>query len=269
MRVTRPRQYQLEVEVDGNYQVDLPFDRTAGDGTVSTETCRVFISVEEVQQQGCKSEFERLIRANRRLIQPAEARTIVQPDRNSRSSSLQDWMLSAELASRSFLPIVLAEDYIDAWVQPSWTEAAGPVFSKGRFLKDPRPMPSEFQPPDGFVEARAEIAARIRGKGDETGLVESAQLGKWIWHRHEGCNVATTPKSNTAFWIEKFERTVRRDARASAELAAMNWRVLVAWECELDSKRKVDGAVVRLSKLIRDQSAGGATRLKGVTELPR
>ena len=25
-----------------------------------------------------------------------------------------------------------------------------------------------------------------------------------FWHRHKGCNIATTPKSNTPFWVEKF-----------------------------------------------------------------
>lgn len=180
VREIRPGHFQVEVEVDGNYQVDVPFHRNVVDGTMSHETCRVFLAVEEVQQQGCRSEFERLIRANRRTIQPAEARAIVQPNRNARSASLQDWMLSAELAGRSYRPIVIAEDYVDAWVQPTWLEEAGPMFSRGRFLKDPRPEPSEFHPPPGFVEARLAIAARIRGGGDETGLVESAQLGKWI-----------------------------------------------------------------------------------------
>jgi hypothetical protein len=180
VRQIRPRQFQVEVEVDGNYQIDLNFERVAADGKATQEICRVFLAVEEAQEQGCRSEFERLIRANRRLIQPSDARAIVQPNRNARSSSLQEWMLSVGLAARSYLPIVIAEDYVEAWVQPTWEEPAGPIFSKGRFLKDPRPAPSEFLPPPGFLEARQAVAARIRGGGDETGLVESAQLGKWI-----------------------------------------------------------------------------------------
>lgn len=179
VRASRQGHFQVEVEVDGNYQLDLGFERPAPDGTMERAGCRVSLSVEETQQDGCKSEYERLIRANRRSIQPSDARTIVQPDRNARASSLQDWMLSADLAERSFQPIVIADDYVDAWVQPTWTEPAGPLFSTGKFLKDPRPAPSEFVPAAGFVEARAEIARRIRGGGDETGMVESAQLGKW------------------------------------------------------------------------------------------
>jgi hypothetical protein len=185
VRQSRSGQYQIEVEVDGGYQVDIEFKRPTAEGQAEEASCRVFLSIAEVQQHGCRSEFERLIRANRRSIKPSEARTIVQPDRNARSSSLQDWMLSSELVSRSYLPIVLADDYVDAWVQPTWTEKTGPIFSKGRFLKDPRPDPLEFDPPEGFVAVREKIARRIRGSDDETGLVETAQLGKWILADHD------------------------------------------------------------------------------------
>lgn len=179
VRAVRGPQYQVEVEVDGNAQVDIHFARQAADGTASRETCRVFLTVDEVEQKGCRSEFERLIRANRRAIQPSEARALVQVDRHARAASLEEWMLAEENVQRSFLPIILAEDYVDAWVQPQWGEAPGPIFSKGRYIKDPRPAPAEFEAPAGFVEARAEIARRIRGSGDQSGLVEAAELGKW------------------------------------------------------------------------------------------
>ena len=53
------------------------------------------------------------------------------------------------------------------------------------------------------------------------------------WHRHKGCPEATTPKTNTAFWIKKFEDTVARDARKTSELVERGWRVITIWECEL------------------------------------
>ncbi|HEY4093583.1 MAG TPA: DNA mismatch endonuclease Vsr [Luteibacter sp.] len=59
-----------------------------------------------------------------------------------------------------------------------------------------------------------------------------------FWHRHPGCSIATTPKSNTAFWVEKFEKNVARDARVAAQLEEQGWRVLVAWECELSTPTK-------------------------------
>lgn len=72
-----------------------------------------------------------------------------------------------------------------------------------------------------------------------------------FWHRHPGCNIATTPKSNTDFWTAKFDRNVDRDRRAIAELEALGWRVAVAWECELGSARKVKVASERLATFIR------------------
>ncbi|MBX9463221.1 MAG: DNA mismatch endonuclease Vsr [Aquamicrobium sp.] len=60
-----------------------------------------------------------------------------------------------------------------------------------------------------------------------------------FWHRHPGCKVATTPKTNTDFWINKFDRNQSRDVRNREALAAAGWRVIVVWECELGSPVKV------------------------------
>lgn len=53
-----------------------------------------------------------------------------------------------------------------------------------------------------------------------------------FWHRHEGCRRATWPKSNTAFWADKFATNIARDRRKEAALAAAGWRVFTIWECE-------------------------------------
>ena len=180
VRPVRDGFHQVEIEAETNYQADIGFRRTAPDGSETHGTCRVLVTVEDVVEQGCRSEFERLIRANRRAIEPSEAKPVVQLNRSARSSSLQDWMLSEDSVGHSYLPIVLADDYVDAWVQPNWGQDNGPIFSRGRFLQDPRPLASEFIPPAGFVEARQKLAARVRGSGDQNGLVESAELGKWL-----------------------------------------------------------------------------------------
>jgi len=180
IRPVREGFHQIEVEAETNYQVDIGFTKPLPDGSVYHETCRVFVAVEDVVELGCRSEFERLIRANRRAIEPSDAKPVVQLNRSARASSLQDWMLSEESAAKSYLPIALADDYVDAWVQPVWGTGTGPTFSLGRFLHDPRPDASEFQPPVSFVEARQKLATRIRGSGDQTGLMESAELGRWL-----------------------------------------------------------------------------------------
>lgn len=53
-----------------------------------------------------------------------------------------------------------------------------------------------------------------------------------FWHRHQKCRYATTPKTRQDYWLPKFDANVERDARKTAELEALGWRVLVMWECE-------------------------------------
>ncbi len=65
-----------------------------------------------------------------------------------------------------------------------------------------------------------------------------------FWHRHNDCKVATIPKSNTKFWVEKFNRNVSRDVRSRELLEALGWRVLIIWECELGSGRKTAEAAL-------------------------
>ena len=54
-----------------------------------------------------------------------------------------------------------------------------------------------------------------------------------VRHRHEGCKLASEPKSNTAFWKSKFNQNVERDKRNIAELEALGWSVGIIWECSL------------------------------------
>ena len=72
-----------------------------------------------------------------------------------------------------------------------------------------------------------------------------------FWHRHTGCNIATTPKSNVPFWLGKFEKNIARDNRVTTSLEEAGWRVLVVWECELGSATKAQATGQRLAALIR------------------
>lgn len=77
-----------------------------------------------------------------------------------------------------------------------------------------------------------------------------------FWHRHGGCKIATTPKSNTPFWVDKFEKNTARDARTTKALEGAGWRVFVAWECELASATKALATGERLAHLIRSPGGG-------------
>ena len=56
-----------------------------------------------------------------------------------------------------------------------------------------------------------------------------------FWHRHSGCRLATTPKTNTEYWLPKLAENEARDSRAIEALEADRWRVRVVWQCETDS----------------------------------
>ncbi len=53
-----------------------------------------------------------------------------------------------------------------------------------------------------------------------------------FWHRH-GCAAATMPKSNVAFWMEKWSKNVRRDMRNEKAWTEAGWNQIIVWECAL------------------------------------
>lgn len=63
-----------------------------------------------------------------------------------------------------------------------------------------------------------------------------------FWHSHEGCKNASSPKTNRAFWEEKFARNVDRDAANVAKLHDIGWRVGIVWECAV--RRNGEQAIV-------------------------
>ncbi|MDO3536306.1 ATP-binding protein [Ralstonia pseudosolanacearum] len=175
-------QYQVEVDIDGKYQVDVRFQRT---GQASVETCRVYIACVETVEEGCRSEFERLIKRNRQHLERFDAKAVIQLDRHARTSSLQSWMLEEQHVEKSFRPLVIAEDYASVWAPPNWDSAEGACLSQGRFLHDPRPDTAAFVPPPHFIAARCELAKFIRETDEQSGLMESAQLGVWLAKRSD------------------------------------------------------------------------------------
>lgn len=61
-----------------------------------------------------------------------------------------------------------------------------------------------------------------------------------FWHGHDCKRGARKPKANAEYWQAKIGRNVERDAAAVAALAAMGWRSLVVWECELKDAAAVE-----------------------------
>ena len=89
------------------------------------------------------------------------------------------------------------------------------LFSRGlRFRKNDKRYPGK---PD-IVLPKYHVAIFVHG---------------CFWHRHEGCKDATTPKTRTEFWLEKFDKNVKNDQIKQEKLRELGWKVIVIWECEL------------------------------------
>ena len=68
-----------------------------------------------------------------------------------------------------------------------------------------------------------------------------------FWHQHAGCRHGRMPRSRPDYWIPKLARNVERDGAVAVSLAALGWRVMVVWECEIADRLKLSE---RLSKFI-------------------
>ena len=61
-----------------------------------------------------------------------------------------------------------------------------------------------------------------------------------FWHRHQHCQYATTPKTNTKKWILKFDENKKRDSNIETILIESGWRVAIIWECWIKRNMQLD-----------------------------
>ena len=64
-----------------------------------------------------------------------------------------------------------------------------------------------------------------------------------FWHRH-GCRKTYSPKSRQEFWQRKFKGNVMRDRRNQSLLVDAGWKVLVLWECEVETDDSILNRIV-------------------------
>jgi len=54
-----------------------------------------------------------------------------------------------------------------------------------------------------------------------------------FWHHHKNCKGATTPKTNTEWWLDKFQKNINRDQKNQTQLYDIGWNVSIVWECQI------------------------------------
>jgi DNA mismatch endonuclease, patch repair protein len=65
-----------------------------------------------------------------------------------------------------------------------------------------------------------------------------------FWHMHRCKFGASTPTTNSAFWVSKRMANKERDKRQLKELRR-NWSVLVVWECETKNLLSLEQKLTR------------------------
>lgn len=138
--------------------------------------------------------------------------------------------LTREERSRNMAAIKAAGTSLEIYVRRI-------IFSEGlRFRINQKNLPGK---PD-IVLAKYKAAIYVHG---------------CFWHRHQ-CHLAATPKSNSGYWINKFNSNVARDRKNIQSLQDLDWKVIIIWECALRGKSKLDESIFRLRLLsgIKDNS---------------
>ena len=92
-----------------------------------------------------------------------------------------------------------------------------------------------------------------------------------FWHRH-GCADSTMPKSNVAFWMEKWSKNVRRDQRNETAWRKDGWNLIVVWCCAL-GKQMRERTFLRICAALdawaEEYASSGKRRRPHRLELPR
>jgi DNA mismatch endonuclease (patch repair protein) len=82
-----------------------------------------------------------------------------------------------------------------------------------------------------------------------------------FWHGHKGCKNAKVPSTNRDFWVNKITVNLERDSRIKRQLNDKGWRVLVVWECQLQSAEVQRTFSGLLESLLKSQTFGWPSTL--------
>jgi len=91
-----------------------------------------------------------------------------------------------------------------------------------------------------------------------------------FWHRH-GCKDSTMPKSNIAFWMEKWSKNVKRDHRNEQAWRDAGWNLIVVWQCALEgekAQRTLDRICAKIDALGAECASGKSRRIPHRIEFP-
>ncbi|WP_423379858.1 very short patch repair endonuclease [Burkholderia sp. LMG 32019] len=79
------------------------------------------------------------------------------------------------------------------------------------------------------------------------------QVRGCFWHGHS-CADGRLPNSRPEYWLPKLAGNKARDRRNDRKLRALGWSVIVVWECQTNTGRKLTSTVARIERLVQRRS---------------
>jgi len=76
-----------------------------------------------------------------------------------------------------------------------------------------------------------------------------------FWHGHSGCRKSRLPTTRKAFWEEKRQANLERDARKITELINMGYQVAVVWQCALEQTETLNSTIDTLETWINSEKS--------------
>ncbi len=75
-----------------------------------------------------------------------------------------------------------------------------------------------------------------------------------FWHGHQGCKRGHIPKSNIDYWLNKINSNRERDNSNTNQLVSLGWNVIVVWECEIKTVKKLESIVNKIFEVFMESS---------------
>ena len=82
-----------------------------------------------------------------------------------------------------------------------------------------------------------------------------------FWHGHKKCKASTLPKTRKEFWTNKIKANIDRDKRTISELKKVGWKVIIIWQCEINTVIKREKRFEKLRKEITGSLMNKARRM--------
>lgn len=82
-----------------------------------------------------------------------------------------------------------------------------------------------------------------------------------FWHQHDSpqCTRNKSPQDHKSYWTEKFRKNIERDEKNGRLLQNLGWKVLVIWECEVQSTEKLQSLIDSLQQRLKELSSGNVS----------